>query len=111
MSSGDWIIISVAAVVAVLAATGCLQWLFRMLMGAAVVAVLVTAISMSRSGALGPVRDVVNEGAIAPAMAGEVERARDALDRMGQPAPPPVVQQPSEPPKIVIVQRRSDASE
>jgi hypothetical protein len=57
------------------------------------------------------VRDVVNEGAIAPAMAGEVERARDALDRMGQPAPPPVVQQPSEPPKIVIVQRRSDASE
>ncbi len=110
MSGGDWVVISAVAVIGLLAATGCLQWLFRMLMGAAVAVVLITALSLSQSDALAPARDVVNDGTLAPTMAREVGRARQAIQRAADPPNPPAAR-PAEPPKIVIVTRRSAESE
>ncbi len=110
MSGGDWVVISAVAVTGLLAATGCLQWVFRMLMGAAVAVVLVTALSLSQSDVLREAREVVNDGTLAPAMAREVGRARQAIHRAANPPTPPPAR-PAEPPKIVIVTRRSGDAE
>jgi hypothetical protein len=111
MSSGDWIVVSVVSAFALLAAAGWLQWLFRLITGAVVAAVVIVAVSMSHSDALAPAREVVNEGQIAPEMARQAKRAGDVLQRLAEPNRPEVLPAPAEPPKIVIVTRRSDAPE